>query len=127
MKRCTKCKQTLPVTAFPIRIDRGGIPRSHCIQCHTAAARTPASKALQKAWRYQSKYGMTVADVDAMLTAQESACVICRVSLSEETMHIDHDHATGRVRGILCELCNKGLGQFKDDAVRLRAAAAYLS
>jgi hypothetical protein len=58
-----------------------------------------------------------------MLEEQGGLCVICRVSPAQ---HVDHDHATGAVRALLCFNCNGGLGQFKDDPFLLRVAAFYV-
>jgi hypothetical protein len=58
-----------------------------------------------------------------MLEAQGGLCIICR---SAPAQHVDHDHETGAVRALLCFNCNGGLGQFKDDAVLLHAAAYYV-
>lgn len=126
MKTCTKCGETKPVAEFPVRKDRGSRPRSHCRPCHNAAAKTPRSKALQRAWRYQAKYGITVERFDEMMRAQRGRCAICPERIDESSANVDHDHATGAVRALLCGPCNRGLGAFVDDPARLRAAAAYV-
>ena len=62
-----------------------------------------------------------------MLAAQGGVCALChRPPLAGKTLHVDHDHATGRVRGVLCFTCNNALGDFEDDPGRLRGAASYL-
>jgi hypothetical protein len=64
--------------------------------------------------------------VEKMLETQGWICLVCHTTLTLKTAHVDHDHATGAVRGILCFNCNGGLGQFRDDALVLRRAARYL-
>ena len=73
-------------------------------------------------------YGITWDDYWAMRAQQFGRCAICRQALSDRAsqVHIDHDHRTGRVRGVLCRDCNVGLGCFKDSAIRLRSASNYL-
>jgi len=74
------------------------------------------------------EYGLTRADVKALAKAQRGACAICRLPLPRgKWTHIDHNHFTGKVRGLLCGTCNVGLGMFQDSAVLLRRAACYLS
>lgn len=70
---------------------------------------------------YLGKYGITAATADALLA---KPCGIC--GEYTEHMRIDHDHATGAIRGALCHRCNIGLGYFNDGPARLRAALAYL-
>ncbi len=55
------------------------------------------------------RYGLTSADVDAMVVEQGGVCAVCR---TRPPQHVDHDHLTGLVRGILCSTCNQGLGNF---------------
>lgn len=73
------------------------------------------------------KFGITPERYDAMLAAQGGVCAICgRPPNSGAALHIDHDHRTNRIRGILCFRCNNALGDLDDDPDRLMAAAMYL-
>ena len=70
-------------------------------------------------------YGMTLAQFDAIRDAQGGVCAVCQEPFIK-IPHVDHCHATGTVRGLLCIGCNTGLGQFKDDPERMEAAASYI-
>lgn len=88
-----------------------------------------AAKRRQHAVKYM--YGLTSEEHDAMLATQDNACAICRGPFQGGPREsvvpcVDHDHATGAVRGLLCHRCNHGLGHFKDSPTSLRAAADYL-
>lgn len=65
-----------------------------------------------------------------MFTEQTGKCAICNTTeigrKGHTHFHVDHNHETGKVRGLLCDLCNRGMGYFKDKAVLLREAAYYL-
>jgi hypothetical protein len=82
--------------------------------------------------RLKSKFGITLDDYNKMLEAQEGVCAICgepeRMMRKGTLRHlcVDHDHATGAVRGLLCASCNKAIGLMEDDTERLVAAAEYL-
>jgi hypothetical protein len=68
---------------------------------------------------------VTAAEVDERIEQQAGLCSICLRSLGK-TPHVDHDHETGAIRGVLCFNCNGGLGQFRDDPDLLLRAADYL-
>jgi hypothetical protein len=76
---------------------------------------------------YRRTYGLSADEVDAMLTTQGGGCAICgRLPERLGSLHVDHDHEHGHLRGLLCIGCNQGLGQFRDDPELLLAAAEYL-
>lgn len=73
------------------------------------------------------KFGITQAEYDRLLRQQRGGCAICGDTRPDgRTLHIDHDHRTGSVRGLLCLSCNQGLGQFKESPARLAMAIEYL-
>ena len=79
--------------------------------------------------RYKLRYGITYDQYKEMLKKQEHKCAICGIDELEsrdEKLCVDHCHETGKVRMLLCNNCNCGLGLFKDDASILELAAAYL-
>lgn len=71
-------------------------------------------------------YNLTPQEFDAILENQHYACASCHSLFGNKSPHVDHDHKTGLVRGLLCSHCNTGLGCFKDNPELLKAAASYL-
>ena len=81
-------------------------------------------KEYQSAWAHKNRVSLR----EQLLARQGGKCAICKSNNPhDKTWHKDHDHLTGRVRGVLCKPCNIGLGHFKDDIKRLRAAIRYLA
>jgi hypothetical protein len=72
-------------------------------------------------------FGITQADYEALLTRQGGGCGICGRKPGKISLHVDHDHETGEIRGLLCVGCNNALGQLHDDPVLLYRAADYVS
>ena len=67
-------------------------------------------------------YGLTKEQYEKLMRQQDGKCRICR----KPAVHVDHNHKTGKVRGLLCKKCNLGLGLFNDDPEALRIAASYV-
>lgn len=74
------------------------------------------------------RYGISPDEMRQMHERQNGCCAICGTPEAElkRRLCIDHDHETGKVRGLLCDPCNNGIARFKEDVDSLRAAAAYL-
>lgn len=75
-------------------------------------------------WTAGERYGLTLDQVAAMEEGQDWQCAICKTPLISP--HIDHHHATGRIRGLLCGGCNRGLGFFRENCTSLARAIVYL-
>lgn len=81
----------------------------------------------QRAHRLKSKYGLTLSQFNALVIEQGDRCAICSEEFGGLSyIAIDHDHTTGKVRGLLCITCNSGLGHFKDNIPNLEEAIRYL-
>lgn len=75
------------------------------------------------------KYGIDVETYNAKLEEQDGKCAICgkgQGNSVKSKLFVDHDHTTGKIRGLLCDSCNRGIGLLQDDADLLMAAVAYL-
>lgn len=105
--------------------------RTRTLEWRKQYTKTEKYAAWRDAHELRVRYGLTPEERDAMLEAQQHQCAVCCVALElrgrgPTAACVDHDHATARVRRILCRLCNTGLGAFKDNPELLRAAIAYL-
>lgn len=87
----------------------------------------PEVKARERAGHLRRKFGITAEDYDRLLAEQDGRCAICRRKPNSRiSLHVDHEHRTKRVRGLLCFRCNNALGDFGDDAALLVTAIDYL-
>lgn len=131
LKYCKKCREWRAIEQFRREPRMSDGRRGDCNVCRNARRRSrydPAKARVvnkrnswyARAWRY----GVSEEDLLAMLEAQGGVCAICPKQMSKPC--VDHDHATGQVRGLLCHGCNTMLGLAGDDPERLNAAIAYL-
>lgn len=91
------------------------------------AAWGPLDRELASQQRRLSKYGVTIDWFHDQIARQDGRCAICRqVPTGQRPWHVDHDHATGQVRALLCSGCNTGIGHMRDNPQILRAAADYI-
>jgi len=101
-----------------------------------ALALQPARRRNSRAWYLHHAFGLTPEKYLELWDKGGGACHICgrpfppegraALGLDLSDIHVDHDHFTGRVRGLLCGHCNRGLGHFRDVPESLERAAAYL-
>lgn len=113
-----------PIGEFPRnRRARNGL-NTYCKPCHNRIGRENRERhGGNRNHHLRRRYGITAEHFDRMLADQEGVCAICREAPAE---HVDHDHETERVRGLLCFNCNGALGQFRDRTELMLRAVAYL-
>lgn len=113
-RECSRCNKMLPLEQFnKHKLAYLGI-HPYCKECSSAR-------------HLISKYGMTSEDKTRMYQHQNNSCAICQTEIALKEIHVDHCHATGKVRGLLCGACNKALGLLKDDPERCIVMARYLN
>lgn len=113
---CTKCKKEKPGNSayFPLHNKKRNGLDSWCRDC----------RATYRSSINRGKFRSVISDNDLKeLKASIDQCVICG---SNEKLVIDHDHKTNKIRGLLCNHCNRGLGHFRDDPMLLEFAAMYI-
>lgn len=130
-KACTKCRLERNITEFP---PKRNTVSSWCRPCCRSYAKERRKDPAYRAKRnraaaissLKTKYDLTPEEYQEMSERQGFVCAICGEVSPGRNLAVDHDHVTGKVRGLLCIKCNRSLGGFKDDPVRLRRAADYL-
>ena len=135
-RTCARCKQWKPADQFR-PVERKGLDRlfAYCRDCNTARererrARDPAATRRKDRERnLNDKYGLAPGKFEALVEAQRGRCAICGggPTGNHGRLVVDHDHATGVVRGLLCAMCNTMVGMARDDPAILLAASDYVS
>ena len=125
-KICGKCKEEKNVSQFHKDSGRSGGLNSYCIDCQREKLR-PMMKKIQLNSTYR-KLGITQEDFNDMFIKQGGKCKICGKHQSDlkKTLSVDHDHGTGKIRGLLCTQCNLGIGYFYDNIEMLQSVINYL-
>lgn len=138
-KKCPACKQTLARTEFKRRGPNKPV-KSLCKSCERKNAverfrryvenNREAVANTQRWIKIRKRYNITQAVYEAILARQDGKCALCRrpdLGPGCKRLHVDHDHETGAVRGLLCPLCNRALARFGDNAEGLARALAYVT
>lgn len=127
-KRCPDCGRTKPVTDFPRNSRTRDGWATYCKPCHNGRGnRSREKNGGARNYHLRHRYGITAEQFEALVVEQDGRCLICARQFTPELRPVmDHCHDTGARRGILCDPCNRGLGQFKHDIRRIEAAARYL-
>lgn len=140
MKICTVCKQHLPHEDFHNNKKSKDGKSYRCKTCDYSAQKVYKKERYlefresRRKIQRRHKYGLNDDKFKEMLSEQAGLCACCGISLDEgwtqnhkpNKLVVDHDHATGVVRGLLCTKCNKGLGLLGDSVEGLEKALAYL-
>lgn len=140
-KKCPCCGEVKPTTEFTRRklsSGRWGF-QAYCRKCDNERTREYRRNNLEKRKIAErkadiKKYGLTLEDLEKMLQDQDNKCAICGQEIflygasvdKNKIAHVDHNHETGEVRGLLCDKCNRGLGYFRDNTDYLLSAISYL-
>lgn len=135
LKVCTGCGEAKPRDQYNNRKTGKDGLNSRCRPCVNAAslawyqANRDHVKKVHREYVLMSQYGISEAQFQELLEAQDGKCALCSLAFSQigrRNLCVDHDHQTGEVRGLLCRLCNRSIAQLGDNAEGLRRALAYL-
>jgi hypothetical protein len=134
-KRCCKCGETKAMTEFPRqRSDPSGV-HAYCKVCKnlyskvfrfSPKGREAAAKRDTRAEHLAARYGMSLAEYDALVERCGGSCEICGRA-SEGRLFVDHCHSSEKIRGLLCRKCNLAIGYVEDNVTTLQNAIAYLT
>lgn len=127
MKQCCRCKAFLDLQQFHLDRIKKDQRSSLCKACSKKRVRNYGDTR-EKDWKRIGIVGMTVTEYDQLMEQQGGRCSICRLEKQriKRRLCVDHDHISGRIRGLLCYKCNSAIGLLNDDISLLNNAISYL-
>ena len=127
-KLCTACNQSKSLKEFNKNKNGKFGKHSICKQCRSERSRFRYSNGDTYSVRLKKLYGLSVKEYDELYAEAEGKCQCCGIKEKElnKRLAVDHCHSSGKVRGLLCGKCNRGLGLFYDNQELLQQAIQYL-
>jgi len=129
-KWCPGCQEQLEIEKFGKNKTTNDGYVAYCRPCHNKNCQESLRRnGGSRNYHFRRRYGITGADADALIEQQGGICPLCQEVPRDKLKnkwHVDHDHETGRIRGMLCHHCNTALGNFRDDVKILARAIKYL-
>lgn len=124
-KLCGSCKEFKILEDFHIKRNNQSGHSSWCKKCFSEYMKVKNSNKeyVRNKW-LKTAYGITIEDYDKLYTNQNGKCAICKNNF--DLLMVDHEHSSGKIRGLLCDDCNQGIGRFKDNIDILKSAIFYL-
>jgi hypothetical protein len=132
MKKCSICEIEKEINSFVKRKNRKSGYQPYCKDCHNKKARKNYSSTRMREYDLNKNYNITISDYDKLLKEQNSCCAICFIHIDsvnkkhKKNFCVDHCHDTGKIRGLLCDSCNRGIGLLKDNPIIINNAYNYL-
>lgn len=143
MKKCCRCGKTKHINRFPVELSKADGHAYRCLLCERTRTATYRNKIKgTEKWDkhlerirhrlLEKTFGITNDEYESMLASQKGLCAICHQperivnKRGVKRLAVDHDHVTGKVRQLLCNDCNTGVGLFKENPELLLSAVEYL-
>lgn len=134
-KVCRNCKQEKPADNFVKDASNSDGLNRWCKDCKRSKQRSYYKNSPDQRQKHAERsrksyllkyYGITPEEYDR-IASEATKCAICSEGISSSNMHLDHNHATGAIRGVLCGSCNMGIGLLKDSPTIISNALKYLN
>lgn len=123
-RECHRCNIIKPLDEFYNTKDNTYGKSPYCKKCISKWYKERNNPLKNKIAFLKTKYGITLEQYNEMYNSQKGCCAICMVL--HKVLAIDHNHKNNKIRKLLCNQCNSGLGNFKEDIGLLNSAAIYL-
>jgi hypothetical protein len=126
LKWCGRCQQSLPLSMFAKnKVKKDGL-QERCTPCRSIYHKTDGRNT-KRELLLKTRYNVNVEWYEAKLKEQNNCCAICKnKQAGNKSYAVDHCHKTEKVRGLLCDVCNRAIGMLNDDVNILQNAINYL-
>lgn len=132
MKKCNICDVEKPFEDFIKRSNRASGRQPYCKECHNKRGKDSYLPELVRDYDLKRNYGISLSEYDDMFKNQNGCCAICNKHIEDIKMKkkknlcVDHCHKTNKIRGLLCDKCNRGIGLLGDSSDILLSAYKYV-